>query len=167
MAATSTDSTASNGVGHSADRSPPTRRSSSARSRGSRATSPGRISGGRSETRRVRSRRRPSPSMKRSSTATATASASRSWRSSTSGSEWTRAVEIEHPITTVAALGKLDASPTAATGLPRRGTSITRRRRTRPSTSPPTGRLPTASKATPRASTWATSTGSPRCPIGY
>ncbi len=87
-------------------------------------------------------------------------------RSSTSGWEWTRAGRSSIRSRPSPRSASSMRSPTAATGLPRRGTSITRRRRTRPSTSPPTGRLPTASKATPRASMWATSTGSPRCPIG-
>ena len=63
---------------------------------------------------------------------------------------------IEHPIETVAMLGKLDVVANATNTCRSPGTSTTRAKRTRRSTSPPMARRPTASKATPRASTSST-----------
>ena len=64
------------------------------------------------------------------------------------------ATPIEHPVKTIALLTKLDRRrERRRTTSPDRGTSITRGRPTRRSTSRPTARPPTASKAIRRAST--------------
>ena len=134
----------------------PTRRSSSAPSRGSPATSRVRTWAGSSGTRRV-----PSPiprcrRTKRSSTATATASGWRCCPSSIRGSAWTSRCQSRIRSRPLPFLASSTSRLPRATTFPRRGTSITPGRRTRPSTSRPTARRPTASKATRRASTSAT-----------
>ena len=112
-APTSMDSTASSSAARSAVRSRRTRRSSSARSRGSPATSRVRTWAGSSATPRARSPIPRCRRTRRSSTATPIASAPRCCRSSTPGSVMDEALPIEHPVQTVAVLGKFDinASP--------------------------------------------------------